>query len=532
MADVTESRPVVLITGAASGIGASTAELFVANDWIVYATDLDATFSEHLAANCRCLELDVTDADQSSAVVDRICDETGRLDVLVANAGFAVAGPLEDVPVDESRRQFDVFVHGTHRLIQAALPAMRGRNQGRILVVSSVLGRSASPGLGAYGAAKAAVESLVDSLRMELRETEISVSLIEPAWVETDLPQTALDRMTDDRTCVYSETYRQLESGWALDGGPFALFPQQVATRIFEAATAETPLTRYPVGWRSRLIAGVRCLPDRLSDAITTRLLDWSVWARQRWNHEPTASDSSTVSPTQSVRLSTGQTVSVPLETDASLSGVAFSADYEALKDLLPASLTPVRLTPKRSAVVLLSVEYTQVSDGALDPYNELGIMIPAVPAAGVLSTLRQPFGIGGYVWQLPVTTEPACALGREIWGYPKSVADIEITTDDTRMRTHLRSESQHVLSLVVDQPPTHQMTVPLLSYTEKDGELIRTPLTFQGVFGFRPFGRRVDWQLGEHPWAETLRSASLGRPVAVFGGSCLFEIGLPEGVD
>lgn len=526
-----EDRPVVLITGAASGIGASAAEMFADRGWLVYATDINPEFPSSVAANCRCLELDITDDAQLQRVVDSVLDETGRIDVVVANAGFAVPGPIEDVPVDKSRRQFDVLVHGTHRLIQAVLPAMRAQSQGRIVVVSSVLAGSASPGMGTYGAAKAAVESLADSLRMELHGTGISVSLVEPAWVETDFSETATDRLDGERTDTYSEIYRLLDAGWVLDGGPLALTPESVATRVFAAATDDQPSTRYPVGWRSRLILLSRLLPDRLADLATLRLLGGSVGARQRWDSRSTASRATAVSTDGSVVLSTGQTVSVPLETDASLSGVALSADYESVDGLLPESLSAVRLTPRRSAVVLLSVDYNEVSGGAVEPYNEVGIMIPAVPAAGPMSTLRQPSKIGGYVWQLPVTTEPACALGREIWGYPKSVADIEITTDGSRTETHLHRDDKHVLSLAIDRPSTHSLTVPLSSYTQKAGELIRTPLAFRGALGCRPLSRRVDWQLGDHPWAETLRSASLGRPLVVFSGECTFEIGHPEAV-
>lgn len=527
-----DSRPVVLITGAASGIGASTAERFAAGGWRVYATDIDDEFPARVAADCQCLELDVTDETQIQGVVDRILDETGRIDTLVANAGFAVPGAVEDVSVDDSRRQFDVLVHGAHRLIQAVLPAMRAQNRGRLIVVSSVLGRSASPGVGTYGAAKAAVESLVDSLRMELRNTEVTVSVVEPAWVETAFSSTASDRLGDERTDAYSETYRLLDSGWVLDGGPLAVTPAAVAKQVFKAATVDEPSTRYPVGWQSRLTMLSRYLPDRLRDSITTRLLAGSVWTRRWFDRQPTATNpagSTTDSTAKTVELSTGQTVSVPLETEASLSGVTISADYEAVDGLLPASLSAVRLTPRRSAVVVLSVDYKHVSDGSLGPYNEVGIMIPAVPAAGPLSTVRQPTQIGGYVWQLPVTTEPACVLGREIWGYPKSVAAVEITTAGKQTETHLHCDGQHVLSLAVELPSTHSVTVPLSSYTQKDGTLIRTPLSFQGALGCRPLSRRVDWQLGDHSWAERLRSASLGRPLAVFGGTCRFEIGHPE---
>lgn len=283
MADTPVRRPVVLITGGASGIGAATAEAFAGAGWIVYATDIDTEFPARVSADCRCLELDVTAERQIRTVVDRIADEAGRIDALVANAGFAVPGAIEDAAVADSRRQFDVLVHGTHRLIQAVLPAMRDQKQGRIVVVSSVLGRSAAPGLGSYGAAKAAVESLVDSLRMELHETGVSVSLVEPAWVETEFAASASKQLPAERTAAYSETYAMLEAGWALDGGPLAVSPETVALTVLAAASAERPASRYPVGLRSRLVMWSRLLPDRLQDLLTTALLRGSVWARSHW---------------------------------------------------------------------------------------------------------------------------------------------------------------------------------------------------------------------------------------------------------
>jgi NAD(P)-dependent dehydrogenase (short-subunit alcohol dehydrogenase family) len=281
----TSGRPVVLITGAASGIGAATARAFADRDWIVYATDIEAQFPAAVVADCRCLELDVTDTDQSHAVVDQILGETGRIDVLVNNAGFASSGPVEDVAVEDARQQFDVLVHGTHSMIQAVLPTMRDRHQGRLIMVSSVLGVAASPGLGTYGAAKAAVESLTDSLRMELSDIPgVSVSLVEPAWVDTAFSANAVDRLpTTDRTPVYSGIYETVEKGWVVDGGPLATTPEAVASTVFAAATVDSPNPRYPVGTVSRLVMASRLLPARFRDQLTVSSNRFSITARRLW---------------------------------------------------------------------------------------------------------------------------------------------------------------------------------------------------------------------------------------------------------
>ncbi|EMA20728.1 SDR family oxidoreductase [Haloarcula argentinensis] len=260
---------VVLLTGAASGIGAATARAFADNGWTVYATDIESEFPDDIGERCRCLELDVTDDAQIAAVVDQIVAETGRLDGLVNNAGYGVAGPVEDVSIDATREQFDVLVHGPHRLAQAVLPELR-EHGGRIITVSSVLGHTASPGLGAYSAGKAAVESLTDALRIEVAGADdVHVSLVEPAWVETGFADGALGSLPDeDRTPTYDRTYDALEDGWVLTGGPLTTTPEAVAARVLAAATDTQPKARYPVGAFATFVRWTHWLPARLQDPI------------------------------------------------------------------------------------------------------------------------------------------------------------------------------------------------------------------------------------------------------------------------
>jgi len=260
---------VVLLTGAASGIGAATARAFADEGWTVYATDIQSEFPEDIRERCRCLELDVTNGAQIEAVVDRIIEETGRLDCLVNNAGYGVAGPVEDISSDDVREQFDVLVHGPHRLTQAALPEMR-EDGGRIITVSSILGHTASPGLGAYSAGKTAIESLTDALRIEVAGADnIHVSLVEPAWVDTGFADSALEGLTDeDRTPTYDRTYDALEDGWILTGGPLARTPEAVASTVLSAATDTAPKARYPVGVFATFVRWTHWLPARLQDPI------------------------------------------------------------------------------------------------------------------------------------------------------------------------------------------------------------------------------------------------------------------------
>jgi len=265
---------------------------------------------------------------------------------------------------------------------------------------------------------------------------------------------------------------------------------------------------------------------------VTRWVTQQSTTARQLWSVGSASSGTKTRS---TVRLSTGHEVSVPLSTQASISGVVLSASAQGIDTLLPDSLRPVRFTPQRSALTLMSVEYSRIGDGEIDPYNEVAIILPAVPDSAVaqlplVSTLAG--GVGGYVWQLPVTTEPARALGEEIWGYPKSVAEIEIRGVADQTHTHLTVSGQRVMSLAIDQPPRRSGELSLSAYTVLDGRLCRTGLTFTGSLGIRPLSRRADWELGAQPWAATLDSLALGsRPLARFGGDCEFTIGSPNPV-
>ncbi|SNZ15095.1 Short-chain dehydrogenase [Natronoarchaeum philippinense] len=263
-----DETPVALITGAASGIGAATATALADRGWRVYATDIEMPLPEELRERCTCRELDVTDAEQCERVVEEIVDETGRIDALVNNAGYAVPGPIEDVDPEDARRQFDVLVHGVGTLCRAVLPEMRAAGHGRIVNVSSVLGMSTVPGVGTYCAGKAALESLTDALRIELRDTGVDVSLVEPAWVDTGFADGARERLDGDRTDAYGDTYAALDRGWVLEGGPLAADPEAVAERIVAAATTASPRARYPVGTFAHFVRWTHILPARLQDPI------------------------------------------------------------------------------------------------------------------------------------------------------------------------------------------------------------------------------------------------------------------------
>lgn len=235
--------------------------------------------------------------------------------------------------------------------------------------------------------------------------------------------------------------------------------------------------------------------------------------------------------PPETRTLSTGHEVTVPLETVAEATGVVLTADADRAADWLPDPLAPLRVAPGRTTVTLLSVDYQRIGDDAMSPYEEFGVIVPATPATAShrpeLTALRS--GVGGYVAALPVTTEPACALGREIWGYPKTVADIAITDRGDSRRTAVGDDRGHVLTLEVPSRPRFSWAVETASYTDERG-LRRQPLRLSGEFGGRPLGG--SYSLGRHPLAERLRGLGLGRPVGAFafGGRFVIGDGAPFG--
>jgi NAD(P)-dependent dehydrogenase (short-subunit alcohol dehydrogenase family) len=268
-----------LITGSSSGIGRATAVDFLRREWTVYATARDTDDAADLdEAGCETAELDVTSDADVERVVERVVDETGRIDCLVNNAGYAQYGPAEDVPVAALHDQFDVNVYGPHRLARAVLPSMRRRESGTIVNVSSIQGRVASGATGAYSGSKHALEAMSDALRVEVDKFGIDVVVVEPGPVATQFGsrvESEFDRL--ERSGAYDDLYTVQEDTNILgSGGDFGVHPSAVAAVIGDAACASDPNPRYPVGTLASVLIVARHLPDRWRDAAY-RLLRWVV---------------------------------------------------------------------------------------------------------------------------------------------------------------------------------------------------------------------------------------------------------------
>ena len=265
----------VLVTGESSGIGHACAVRLGRAGWQVYGgvrtAEAAATLREQ---GVEPLELDITDAEQIASAAKAAGAE---LHGVVANAGIAIAAPLELVPLDELRRQLEVNVVGQVAVLQALLPALRSA-RGRVVLMGSVGGRSALPFLGPYAASKHALEAFADVLRVELGPWGIAVSIVEPASVKTaiwtkgaaqaDAMRQGFTRDADELYAARIERFRAI----AMKRGP-GIDPDVVAKAVEHALTSSRPKARYLVGRDAHLRAWIERLPTRLRDRVLAKAL-------------------------------------------------------------------------------------------------------------------------------------------------------------------------------------------------------------------------------------------------------------------
>lgn len=261
----------VLITGCSTGIGRATAERLGGKGMPVFATARRLeSIADLEAKGCRLLACDVTDEASMSAAVRAVEDKHGAVGVLVNNAGYAQDGPIEEVPMDDVRRQFETNVFGVVRMTQLVLPAMRRQGWGRVINVSSMGGKLVFPGGGFYHATKWAVEAISDALRFEVAPFGIDVSVIEPGAIATSYEVTSLGGMAGgDEGSPYAAFNKNRAERVAQTYKGKVAGPEVVAERIEHAITAKRPRTRYPITAQARtLLAARRILPDRAWDAV------------------------------------------------------------------------------------------------------------------------------------------------------------------------------------------------------------------------------------------------------------------------
>lgn len=244
------TRKTILITGASSGVGRATARLLSQFDYNVFGTSRNPAAVESLP-NVQMLALDV----RSDDAVRNCVQAAGPVDVLINNAGYELAGAVEETAIDEVIGQFDTNMFGVARMVRAALPMMRQRRRGHIINVSSLAGLAAIPFMAIYSASKFAVEGYTEALRQEVRPFNIDVSLIEVGFLRS--PMMEHRQISRDQIADYAE-YRQQAFGAVLASEQKGPSPELVAQTIRTAIESRRPRLRYVIGREAQLVSRLR----------------------------------------------------------------------------------------------------------------------------------------------------------------------------------------------------------------------------------------------------------------------------------
>ncbi len=262
---------VVLITGASSGIGKACAELLSTRGYVVYGTSRRPV--EAAPPGYPMLELDVTRDDSVQRAVETVLSREGRIDVVVNNAGYALAGAAEDTSIEEARAQLDANLLGALRVCKAVLPSMRARRSGRIIQISSLGGQVGLPFQSLYSASKFALEGFTEALRQEVAEFGIEATLVQPGDVQTRITENRVRVARAGAGSAYQERFeavlKAIESGER--GGMAA---EGVAKKVLEVMEGGAPRVRYPVAHLSQRVAVVAkaVLPSRAFEQVLMSL--------------------------------------------------------------------------------------------------------------------------------------------------------------------------------------------------------------------------------------------------------------------
>lgn len=270
------NKKTVLITGCSTGIGYCVAKGLQARGYRVFAT---ARRSESVAAlnneGLESMQLDLDDSKSIQSAVEEVLKRTGgELYALFNNGAYGIPGAVEDLSRDTLRTQFETNVFGWQELTNLVIPVMRRQGYGRIIQNSSVLGFVAMPFRGAYNASKFAIEGLSDTLRLELADTDIHISLIEPGPILSQFRANGvkmLEKHIDIENSIHRDRYKDVLERLKKEGPavPFTLPPEAVLDKVIHALEAKRPKTRYYVTFPTYLFGYLkRFLPDRLMDKM------------------------------------------------------------------------------------------------------------------------------------------------------------------------------------------------------------------------------------------------------------------------
>jgi len=275
--DKTSTVKTVLITGCSSGIGFCLAHGLRSAGYRVFATarkEEDITKLKELGFDA--FLLDLASSSSIKAAISVLYQKTDSLYALINNGAYGQAGALEDISREALEKQFQTNVFGWHELTNLVLPSMKERNIGRVVYISSVLGFVAMPFRGPYVASKFAIEGLVNTLRLELKQTKIKLSLVQPGPIESKFRQNAFlafKENVDSSNSDYKREYKAMIERLNSDKNvQFTLAPESVLRCVLHALESKTPKNHYRVTFPTKLF-GILCriLPSSWMDNILSR---------------------------------------------------------------------------------------------------------------------------------------------------------------------------------------------------------------------------------------------------------------------
>lgn len=265
-------KKVVLITGASSGIGRESVVKYLEKGFKVYAAARRVELMDDLKQKgAEIVQMDVTDEESITSGIGGILSKDAKIDVLVNNAGYGSYGAVEDVPLEEAKRQFEVNVFGLAKLVQLVLPGMRKQNSGKIINVSSIGGKIYSQFGAWYHATKHALEGFSDCLRLELKPFNIDVVVVQPGLIQTEWGDIAVEKLNSvSGNGPYMKDCKRVSESMKKMYATTGSHPSVVAKIILKAGMAKKPRTRYAVGQFAKPFLFLRSiLTDRQFDFLS-----------------------------------------------------------------------------------------------------------------------------------------------------------------------------------------------------------------------------------------------------------------------
>jgi NAD(P)-dependent dehydrogenase (short-subunit alcohol dehydrogenase family) len=269
----------ILITGAATGVGLATTKVLSQAGYKVFATAMPEQDISELSqiTNVEIIEADLANETSINNLIDMV-KRKDRIDAIVSNAGIAVPGPIECISIEEIKLQYQINVFAPMRLVQGLLPKLR-ESKGRMIFIGAGQGRVCLPFGGPYGSSKAALAAITDSLRAEIHDSGIRVSVIEPGAIKTGILESSKDRWNKILSSLPKPLLERYKSSMektfktSEDAFKNAITPIEFAKEIFKILNSENPKPRYLIGKEAKALAFISILPASWQAKLILRLV-------------------------------------------------------------------------------------------------------------------------------------------------------------------------------------------------------------------------------------------------------------------